>query len=262
MKKFAFSLFLFLLSLSATCQDNTASMFVDGRSWRYEHLKPYYQVPNDEPDGYTSYNYVLKVDGETVFDGHPCKRITCSNTDGTTLYAYGYEENGRVMFYSLFNAPAFYAAFPIEQWVTLYEFTVSKGSNCHMDAFCCNDMIVKEEGTVDNDGTVRRYIGLGDAKVPTWPVSYAVEGIGSSFGLFEFTNLITDGSTSRFLGCYDDETCLFSADDFKSLTTDISSIQTAKRFLPSGMYNLQGQRLSEKPKHGVFIRGGRKFFVK
>ena len=252
---------------SGVAQDNTLSMLVDGRNWRYEHLEP---DGNGRPidgagEGYITYQYVLKVDGDTIFDGRPCKKI---NWDGpkdiywevsevTTPYAYGYEEDGKVMLYALYTLYAFYPAFPEKQWVTLYDFNVQKDGLCNMAAFWRKGMIVREDGMVDKDGTVRRYIGLGYDNSST-SIVYAVEGIGSSFGLFEFINLITDGSNSRFIGCYDGETCLYSADDFNSLSTDIRSIQAAKRSQPSGMYNLQGQQLSKTPQHGLYIQNGKK----
>ena len=252
---------------SGVAQDNTLSMFVDGRNWRYEHLEP---DGNGRPidgagEGYITYQYVLKVDGDTIFDGRPCKKI---NWDGpkdiywevsevTTPYAYGYEEDGKVMLYALYTLYAFYPAFPEKQWVTLYDFNVQKDGLCNMAAFWRKGMIVREDGMVDKDGTVRRYIGLGYDNSST-SIVYAVEGIGSSFGLFEFINLITDGSNSRFIGCYDGETCLYSADDFNSLSTDIRSIQAAKRSQPSGIFNLQGQQLSKTPQHGLYIQNGKK----
>ena len=202
------------------------SMFVDGRNWRYEHLKPYWEDVTYLPTGYITSKYVLKVDGDTIFDGRPCKRLIWDTPEGATLYGYGYEEYGKVMLYAIINDPPFWAPFPIEQWVTLYDFTVSKGSECHMDAFF-KDKIVREEGTVENDGTVRRYIGLGDVNIPTWPIVYAVEGIGSSFGLFEFTDLIDDASSSRFIGCYDEDTCLYSAEDFTKLGSGDTTPQMA-----------------------------------
>ena len=202
------------------------SMFVDGRNWRYEHLKPYWEDVTYLPTGYITSKYVLKVDGDTIFDGRPCKRLIWDTPEGATLYGYGYEEYGKVMLYAIINDPPFWAPFPIEQWVTLYDFTVSKGSECHMDAFF-KDKIVREEGTVENDGTVRRYIGLGDVNIPTWPIVYAVEGIGSSFGLFEFTDLIDDASSSRFIGCYNEDTCLYSAEDFTKLGSGDTTPQMA-----------------------------------
>ena len=258
MKKCAIFFLFFLLVSSAICQDNITSMFVDGRSWRYEHLKPdwqsttEYQDLNDESNGYISTNYVLKVEGDAQFDGHQCKKIICDGLDGISLYAYGYEEGEKVMLYAFFNEPAFYAPFPTEQWVTLYDFSTPKDSHCQMGAFWCNDMIVSGEGMIYVDGTACRYIGLSDAKIPAWPVRYAVQGVGSSFGLYEFENTISDGSSSRFIGCYDDETCLFSADDFKSLTTGICIVETTIDY--HDVYSPSGRHLSTPSKGLNIIR--------
>lgn len=96
---------------------------------------------------------------------------------------------------------------------------------------------------------------------------HAIEGIGCEAGWDirePFMPIPTNGIfiIENFKSCFEDGVCIFRNEDFSQIPTGISCVQTAKRFLPSGMYNLQGQRLSEKPKHGIFIRGGRKYLVK
>lgn len=247
-------------------------MFVEGRSWRYEHLKPSFPDTEGQPPGYSSYEFVLRVEGEDFFDGRQCKKIVCEGQHEkivcgqyeTSLYGYGYEDGDKVMLYALFNDYAFYAPFPTEQWVTLYDFGVAKDNHCQMGAFLCNDMIVSDVGTVGIEGVAHRYWVFRDAGFPTWPVWYAVEGIGSSYGLFEFDNLITDGSGSRYLGCYDGEELLFSVDDFADLTpSDVININFEVGYKnKSNYYDLQGRQLKSLPSKGVYIQNGKKVVVK
>ena len=201
------------------------SMFADGRNWRYEYLEPDGQSIDGKNEGYIKYDFAFKVGDDVLFDGHRCKEILTEGMngmegiDGTSPFAYGYEEGGCVMLYALNNIPAFYAPFPTGQWVTLYDFNVQKDSHSQMGAFLCSDMIVSEVGmTEDVYHRNHLYIGLSDARNSAWPKRYAIEGIGSSFGLFEFENIIDNGSGSRFVGCYDGDVCIFTADDFNDLT--------------------------------------------
>lgn len=259
MKK-ALLFLLLLISMSAVSQEKVHAIFVEGRNWRYEHLKPDGQRESDGSEGYIKYDYVLKVGNDVLFDGHQCKEIICDFKDETSLYAYGYEEDGCVMLYALFNEPAFYAPFPTGEWVTLYDFNVQKDSHCQMGAFLCSDMIVCEVGQVEDSQHISHgYISFSDAHNPSWPKRYVVEAIGSPFGLFEFTNLIADGSGSRFIGCYDGDTCLFSAEDF-SLTMNISAIPRLVE--KDVLHDLSGCKLQQKPSKGIYIKDGKKVLVK
>lgn len=252
---------LLLLSIAAMGQNGDYFMFTDGRNWRYEYLEPDEQKQGGGKKGYIKYDFVLKVGDDAVFDGHQCKEILSDGIDGMSLYAYGYEEGGCVILYALASIPAFFAPFPTGQWVTLYDFNVQKDSHCQMGAFCCDNMIVNEIGLMeDANHRKRRYMSLSDAKNMAWPKRYAVEGIGSSFGLFEFTNSITDGSGSRFVGCYDDDVCIFSAEDFNSLSLGIHAVQTLMRNY--AVFDLQGRRLNAKPSKGLYIQNGKKYVVK
>ena len=208
-------------------QDNSEHLLCDGRSWKYEHSETDWQSLTEEQImngdyhslGRITNSYLLRVDGNELFDGRQCKKIIYDGFNGTGLYGYGYEEDGRVMVYALEDEPAFWAPFPTEQWVMLYDFNVAKDSHCDMGAFWHRDLIVSVEGTVKVGGTDKRFVGLSNAQHPTWPLRYVVDGIGCSSGLYEFENIINDGSSSRFVGCYDGDVCIFSAEDFKALTT-------------------------------------------
>ena len=261
MKKNVCLFLLLLFSVAALGQNGDYFMFADGRNWRYEYLKLDEQAQSGGSEDYIKYDFVLKVGDNVLFDGHQCKEILSDGMDGTSLYAYGYEEGGCVMLFAIASIPAFFAPFPTSQWVTLYDFNVQKDCHCHMGAFCCDDMIVNEMGLMeDANHKKRRYISLNDAKIPAWPKRYAVEGIGSSFGLFEFTNSITDGSASRFVGCYDGDVCIFSAEDFNTLSMSISVVQMVTG--NNEVHDLQGRRIQGKPQKGVYIQDGKKYLVK
>ena len=204
-----------------------ASILCDGRSWKYEYSETDWESLTEEQKlngdyqslGRVTYNYWLRVEGNELFDGRQCKKIVYDGFNGTGLYGYGYEDDGRVMVYALKDEPAFCAQFPTEQWVMLYDFNVAKDSHCDMGAFWTRDLIVSVEGTVKVGDVDKRFIGLSDAQHPTWPLRYAVDGVGCSSGLYEFENIIDNGSSSRFVGCYDGDVCIFSAENFNALTT-------------------------------------------
>ena len=204
-----------------------ASILCDGRSWKYEYSETDWESLTEEQKlngdyqslGRVTYNYWLRVEGNELFDGRQCKKIVYDGFNGTGLYGYGYEDDGRVMVYALKDEPAFCAQFPMEQWVMLYDFNVAKDSHCDMGAFWTRDLIVSVEGTVKVGDVDKRFIGLSDAQHPTWPLRYAVDGVGCSSGLYDFENIIDNGSSSRFVGCYDGDVCIFSAENFNALTT-------------------------------------------
>ena len=245
---------LFLMSMTAAGQKKEDLIFAEGRSWRYEHIMP---DRNGNGVEKTTQDYILKVGSDVSFDGRQCKEIISEGAEGTFLYGYGYEQDGCVMLYALFNEPAFYAPFPTEQWVKLYDFNVKEGDHCQMGAFVCTDMIVSEIGwTEDLLHSRHHYIGLSDARIPTWPTRYAVDGVGSSFGLYEFQNIIDNGSGSRFVGCYDGDKCIFSVDDFLSLSTCTGVVKAVTEV--GDLYDLHGRRLATPPAKGVYIENGRK----
>ena len=246
-------LFLLMLLPIAAMGDSAFTMFVEGRSWRYEYYKP----RGGLNEGYDVYSFELKVGKEVLFGDYQCKEILANGMEGSSLYAYGYENEGRVMIYALISIPAFCASFPTEQWVKLYDFNVKEGDHCQMGAFVCTDMIVSEIGwTEDLLHSRHQYIGLSDARIPTWPTRYAVDGVGSSYGLYEFQNIIDNGSGSRFVGCYDGDKCIFSADDFLSLSTCTGVVKAVTEV--GDLYDLHGRRLATPPAKGVYIENGRK----
>ena len=266
MKKICILSLFLLLFLSAQSQEY--SMLCNGRCWKYEYRELDWQSLTQEQImngdygnlGLVTYGYELRVESSELFDGRQCKRIIYDGFNGTGLYGYGYEEDGLVMVYALTSEPAFYAPFPTEQWVMLYDFNASKDSHCYMAAFECRDLIVSMEDSVKVGEAYRHFIGLSDARFKTEPLRFAVDGIGCASGLYEFDNIITNGSSSRFLGCYDGEACVFSAEDFKTLTTPTCIGETRHHDdAATTVYDLQGRRLTDKSHKGVYIKDRRKY---
>ena len=259
---------LLILPMVMNGQDFQNRMFVEGRSWKYEYRVPDYEHMTEEQMqngtyGWLSQEYVLRVEGDTVADGRSCHKIMASGPWGKYLYAIGYDEGDRVMLCAQREEPAFWAPFPQNQWVMLYDFGVSKASTSSMKAFVKDNVTVTGEGSVWVAGNSCRYLILERAQDKSW-VNYAVEGVGCSKGLFEFENIITNGSSSTFVGCYDGKNCIFTSKDFEKLSTKSSVVNSLKMSENHNVFDLQGRQLpdsewsnSRMPK-GIYIQNGRK----
>ena len=256
------TLLLLLLPLAMKGQDAHSRMFKEGRSWKFEYLVPDDEHMTEEQHlsgtyDWLHYDYVLYVAGDTVADGRSCRKIMSGGFRGTCLYALGSEENGRVEICLKEEEPAFYAPFPIGEWVTLYDFGATKGDHSQMAAFPGGDVTVVGEGVVQAGDAPCRFLALSRTDWPSWQ-SYAVEGIGCPNGLYTFENIITNGSSSSFVGCYDGETCIFSHEDFDKLTTVVSSVAELRISIDNPVYDLQGRRLASPPVKGIYIQDSRK----
>ena len=92
-----------------------------------------------------------------------------------------------------------------------------------------------------------------------------VESVGCRNGwdiLEEFTPVATDGiyDTKRFLSCYEDGGCIFTASDFQQITTDI--IQPRYSVEDKNQYDLLGRPVTPHDKGTIYIQNGKKYVRK
>ena len=85
-----------------------------------------------------------------------------------------------------------------------------------------------------------------------------VEGIGSAFyGVTGNMRFMIAGSVPQLLRCSQDGQLLYEADNFGSIT-GISLQRLDSTARPSFAYDLQGRKLKSVPKHGIYIKDGKK----
>jgi hypothetical protein len=93
---------------------------------------------------------------------------------------------------------------------------------------------------------------------------YWVEGIGSSRGLLDTApSWAATGGMHKLMACYENGVCIFTSEDFKAapITSCIKeasrpAITNSQR--SSSTFDLQGRRINGEPKHGLYIRDGKK----
>lgn len=225
-------------------------MICEGRSWYY--------YAQDIASGKEFYFY-LTVAGDTIVGDRACKKIVYNSTDTTYFYGAAYEKDEQVRIgipYSGSTEPC---------WYQLYDFQIDVGEQ----AFGIGPW-VKEIDNVSVNGTEYRRLYLGEEQASTTNRYIWVEGIGSQWGLVNPTGKIATGYvTDRFLRCYQDGECIFTAEDFnKPAITSAESI-TVNR-LPNKsaetFYDLSGRKLpslqGNRLPRGVYIQNGKKFVIK
>ena len=215
--------------------------------------------------------YSLRINGDTIIDGITYKKIYKENeiidkilvqTDPadaiqsmeknlhleknvTTLYPEFMREEGKTVY-------GRWKDWSNQEFI-LYDFSVAEGEKLS-NKFPLGEVLINSISTITAHGQSFRCFHLGPnyGYEPLW-----VEGIGHPGGPFLSADaMMNDGKSYTLLSCYEDGTCIFTADDFK-LANTIKSIQSDVRHAFK-IYDLQGRRLSKEPAHGVYIQNGRK----
>ena len=225
-------------------------MICEGRSWYY--------YAQDIVSGKDFYFY-LTIVGDTVVEDRECKKILYNSTDTTYFYGAAYEKDEQVLI------GVSYIGSTDIHWYRLYDFQVDVGES----AFGTGPRL-KETDTVSVNGTEFRRLYLVEEEDAFKREYIWVEGIGSQWGLVNPTGIMATGYVvERFLRCYQDDECIFTAEDFnKSAITSVESIAVNRLPYESvdAVYDLQGLRLSSLqggrlPK-GIYIKNGKKFVIK
>ena len=178
-----------------------------------------------------------------------CHKLYSKSSSSYVCY---YEEGGKV--YALDNG----------KWIIVFDFTLEMGDPCPNHP----QMTVHSVDTINvGDNYYKRlWFGYSDDEGNL----YWIEGVGSTrYGPF---NQITEDISPMSLrweglmSVYDGQTCIFEKNDFHQPGIDtgirynndyqgsLVIIQEYKTVL----FNLQGRRLTTEPKHGVYIRNGKK----
>ncbi len=257
MKKYVVLLSLLAIVSKVHC---SRPMFVEGRMWKYVYREAVYNSNGQE--SWNNVDYSLSVCGDTLVNSCNCKKIYCDCRGERQLYGLAYEEDGKAFLCHLNIDEAFYPFVKENQWYELYDFNAKAGSKttlisnytiCGYGITTIRDSewnYIDAAITIDNGNMVHH--------------RYIVEGIGCDRGLFDFENIIDNGSASEYLGCYEGNECVFSREDFHNMLPVSTAIlplpQKANWDQPFNeplLYDLQG-RLMDKPKKGVYIKDGKK----
>ena len=104
----------------------------------------------------------------------------------------------------------------------------------------------------------RRYRQLTVKSNTTGTIAQWTEGIGGDMGILR--SFPTEEKEDAPLYVYDGEECIYSYANVTSIADNIHSLSCS--YQPSPIFDLQGRRLSEKPKRGMYIQNGKKYVVK
>lgn len=178
---------ILFLPLLAMAQEEYEPFIVEGKVWHYEHV-----------DYRSSYIYKVYFEGDTVIDGHSCKKMV-EERPGFPTYSRCAcrEEGGKVWVYY-----SHYASQPWQEWL-LYDFTCQEGDTVtNLLLYGAEKFSVNETKDIRSFGSDRRRIaikqdGIGPKSYP----GYWLEGVGSRLNMFDFWVVPHAGASERFLYC-------------------------------------------------------------
>ena len=244
MKKGILIMIIFL-PLLALAQEDYEPFIVEGKVWYYEHI-----------DTRNTYVYKVYFEGDTVIDGHLCKKLV-EERPGFDNYSPCaiLEDKGKVwVYYSQYSNQ------PWKEWL-LFDFTCQAGDTVtNLLLYGAEKFRVEEVSYVSSFGHDRRRVAInrGDGHLGYW-----LDGVGNRFNIFTIWGGHA-GASERFLYCELNGERIADQSSFGDAaleTLDIcETISTNKD--DDSVYDLAGHRLSGIPDHGVYIRNGKKLVVK
>lgn len=169
-----------LMPMLANAQDYEP-FIVEGKAWYYEHV-----------DYLRSYIYKVYFEGDTVIDGHSCKKMVEERPGFPTYSTCACrEEGGKVwVYYSQ------YASQPWQEWL-LFDFTCQEGDTLtNILVYGGEKFRVDDVGSIRSFGCDRRRIAM---RRNNGSIGYWLEGVGNRFNLFCMWPVT--GASERFLYC-------------------------------------------------------------
>ena len=235
-------------------------MGIEGKRWNYIH----YHLEND---GWHEDPYSYVVKGDTLLRRTRYKKLYYQDAE-TERFECLLAETGRVVYKNtdldissgFLNLTYFFEFdWEVFGWVFTWKAENAPGNT--------NWMVYGVDTIEVNNRQFRRYTCLqkyseeGEALTTieyggdgVWHDIW-VEGVGSATSGIEDQHPIAEPPVenprdyTRFVSCYEDGVCIFTADDFY-VTTDMRSIRTSL-VRDMNVYDLQGRRLSGKPAKGI-----------
>ena len=244
-----------LLALDMAVYANTGSYrpFVkEGKTWKCT-----YWTGNDVE---RNENYTIK--GDTVINGISCKKMF-----RWSAFQYGiFEQDGKV--FTIGGGPN-----PNKERL-LFDFSLSLGEYVfNSGGYGTFKVTVLQIDTIVNSQNqpFRRMLvrtgPLNDEgnymEKPEYLELYWVEGVGSVRGPDDSYFWFNGSQPGRRMdACYEDGECIMTYSEMITEGTSGVNSATATQPQASFIYDLQGRRLKEQPRKGLYIQNGRKVVVK
>lgn len=280
-KRFFYALLLSFISIMLAAQTPTPPFVEEGKTWLV--LVSDHQMGSVWEKHFGGINYFIQ--GDTVIGSQVCQKVYSSHYveetpihhSDTTYYASLYEKDNRVYLYAPDSDKA----------GLLYDFSLEEGESAtfrlvdHLDARLAKDTVltVTERAVVtgtlpdDEPGTKRTFVRLtlsgkstdGQASEPTqW-----FAGIGDAYGPFctgarpktaaDFDYFKDVGTLiTGYMVCQTEKGIVFET-GFQETGVGINHISPGTQTTVDGaIYDLNGRRLGEAPKQGIYIQGRKK----
>ncbi len=221
-----------LMPQKADAQDRIPFL-AEGKTWTFIN---FYQNMGDKLVPRDTVEY--SVLGDTLVKGRTCKAI---ETEWGTVPAY--QQGRNIWFY----APG------DEEPRVMYEFDCKAGDSIHVNCQRLCNAVVTRVDSVDVDGVYYRV------------VHYSMDGMEDEW--YAYNELIgCGGSVLNFspnTGRYFSLSVTLNGESLIAMLS-VRSVEQSEKTLTADnrIYNLQGVRLQQPPKHGIYIQGGKKFVVK
>ncbi len=158
----------------------------------------------------------IRVDGDTVIDGHSCRILVNENIDTGKIGKTVLLEKDRILY---------------EYSESGKEFVPRMDFNMHEGDVLCGGLSVISEDYVDVNGTAYRRLGIGNPGDA--PVVYWVEGIGPSEDLW-LPEFVCCSVYTHMQECRENGTCVFTEADF-------SKEGTGEASTPHGLFMWKGR---------------------
>lgn len=252
MKRTAF-LLLFGLDVAVYSYSGSYRPFVkEGKTWECSYWTGADDVERKE-------KYTIK--GDTVINGIPCKKMY-----RWSAFQFGiFERDGKVFTIGSGRNP--------NKERLLFDFSLAPGEYIlGSGGYGTFKVTVLRIDTIVNshNQTFRRMLvrtgplnDVGDyAEIPSYLDIYWIEGVGSSRGPADSYYWFNGSQPGmRMDACYEDGECVLTSEEINAESTSVHTVTDySSRVMP--IYDLQGRRLLEQPRRGVYIRDGRKVVVK
>lgn len=223
---------------------NYPALLTEEKWWRYEPVTN--GNPNTPQPGPV---FTLRVAGDTLAGGRLCKRlaIAAEKTPEKVTYMAAYEEGKKVFRMDEQGRPLLMLDFELQEnalgLIPDYP---------HVEDVYADSVLVK--------GKTRRRLVVDSGVLSSYErrVYYIVEGVGVSWTRFLHPWMPNVFHNIRMIACYEGETCIFEAADFKGPSTSVQTEASAQRTTSRACYDLSGRLLQHPRKRGIYVEKGRK----
>ena len=248
-KRILYLLFLLIVpilgySRSQTYDNKVPSrpILKEGKQWVYEH-----HVRKDGEHLVTRKTYTLT--GDTIIGGLSYMKLYSQEEDEAPIYQMALREDGFTVYRCMKNNT--YEERHIE-------FNPMYFPETDLEEFIRKEEVTELIDTIEVNSRLfirHRYSWENNEMYP------AVEGIGFLGGIFTMSPAFARSDYLQFVACYEDGECIFTESDFykQGIEAEIKTIETKNpRTINPAIFDLQGRRIQGEPKHGVYIRDGKK----